>query len=666
MQESKELFRIMADTAPVMIWMAATDMCYYFNQVWLDFTGQTLEQQRLGWAEGIHPEDLQQCLDKYLKAFEERQKFCLEYRRLRADGEYRWIFDTANPQFEPDSSFAGYIGSCVDISERKQAEEALQNTNKQLEIRIAECTTELKNTNKQLQLEIAKRQPVEKQLDITECKQVEEALRQSETRFRELAQREKLLNRLANQIRRSLDLNIILETAVQEIYRILQVERCLFIWYRPDEEAPYWEIVQEARHHDLPSYVGFCTPVTEICSMTAKAFNKKIIRVNDTTALTNPVEQQFYLSLGSTATLEIPIHTQSGGVGVISCSYNSGCRFWTDSEVELLQAVTSSLAIAIDQAELYKQSHTAAATAKAQAQQLKETLQKLQQTQTQLIQTEKMSSLGQMVAGIAHEINNPVNFIYGNISHANEYTQDLLHLLHLLHLYQQRYPQPDVEIQYEIDAIDLDFLIQDLPKVLFSMRVGAIRIREIVLSLRNFSRLDEAEMKQVEIHEGIDSTLLILDYRLKAKPENFDIEVVKEYGNLPKVECYAGQLNQVFMNLLANAIDALEQYNTQRTPEEIRASPSIIRICTELIDSERVQIRIADNGFGMTEAVRLRLFDPFFTTKPVGKGTGLGLSISYQIVVEKHGGNLQCISAPGQGAEFVISIPIRQPCNGKY
>ena len=290
-------------------------------------------------------------------------------------------------------------------------------------------------------------------------------------------------------------------------------------------------------------------------------------------------------------------------------------------------------------------------------------LKTLQQTQAQLIQAEKMSGLGQLVAGVAHEINNPVNFIYGNLSHTADYTQNLLNLIQL---YQQTY-STNAQIQEKIEEFDLDYISEDLPKMLTSMKVGADRIREIVLSLRNFSRLDEAEMKPVDIHEGIDSTLMILQNRLKANPAHPAIEIVKEYGDLPRVECYAGQLNQVFMNLLANAIDALENYDNQRSPKDIQKNPSRITIRTKLVTNEtgpgyskNVVIQVQDNGPGMTETVRQQVFNPFFTTKPTGKGTGLGLSISYQIVVDKHGGLLQCFSQPHQGAEFLIEIPVLQ------
>ncbi|NJR24596.1 MAG: PAS domain S-box protein [Richelia sp. CSU_2_1] len=294
---------------------------------------------------------------------------------------------------------------------------------------------------------------------------------------------------------------------------------------------------------------------------------------------------------------------------------------------------------------------------RSQAAQLEKAMRDLHETQAQLIQTEKISSLGQLVAGVAHEINNPINFIYGNITYASQYARELLNLLHL---YRENYPDPAPEIAATAEEIEIDYLIDDFPKILESMIVGADRIRDLVVSLRNFSRLDEAQMKAVDIHEGIESTLLILQHKLKAKSDRPEIEIVKEYGNLPKVECYAGQLNQVFMNILANAIDALEEYNSKRYSREIYAKPNKITIVTSLVNSETVKIQIADNGKGIDRAVINKLFDPFFTTKPVGKGTGLGLSIGYQIVVEKHNGKLQCFSAPGQGAEFVIEIPIHQ------
>ncbi|MBD2337037.1 HAMP domain-containing histidine kinase [Calothrix sp. FACHB-156] len=292
-----------------------------------------------------------------------------------------------------------------------------------------------------------------------------------------------------------------------------------------------------------------------------------------------------------------------------------------------------------------------------QTEELQLTLNNLQKAQMQLVQSEKMSSLGELVAGVAHEINNPVNFIHGNLTHLHEYSHNLLAFIRL---YQKFYPKAPPELEAEADEIDLDFLQQDLIKLVDSMKLGTDRIRRIVLSLRNFSRMDEADFKTVDIHEGIDSTLLILQHRLKAQSNYPAIEVIKDYSSLPPVECYAGQLNQVFMNILSNAIDALEENNTKRTAAEIQAQPSQINIRTSTIDAQWIEIAIADNGVGIAEHIQQRIFDPFFTTKPVGKGTGMGMSISYQIIKEKHGGKLKCFSTIGQGTEFVIQIPIKQ------
>lgn len=296
-----------------------------------------------------------------------------------------------------------------------------------------------------------------------------------------------------------------------------------------------------------------------------------------------------------------------------------------------------------------------------QKRQLEQALEELQHTQATLIHAEKMSSLGQMVAGIAHEIKNPVNCICGNMLHLGHYTKDLTALLQL---YQQYFPSPPQEILDEIEDLDLEFLMEDLPQVVSAMEVGAERIREIVRSLRNFSRTDDISKNRVDIHEGIEGTLVILQNRLKANGNYPGIKVYKDYGNLPKVECYAGKMSQVFMNLIGNAIEALEEWVDSGNNEDKEPS---ISIRTETIVGDRnqpstVAIRIADNGPGMTEEVRQHLFDKFFTTKPVGKGTGLGLSISYQIVVEKHHGKLDCLSTPGEGAEFVVEIPVECNC----
>ncbi|MBD1896523.1 PAS domain S-box protein [Coleofasciculus sp. FACHB-129] len=497
------------------------------------------------------------------------------------------------------------------------------------------------------------------------------------------ARREALLFRLASQIRDSLDLDTILGTAVNEIRGLLQVDQCQYLWCWAQSNQASLTVTHEATTDaSRPSLLSECPP-EKLDPLSDKIRKLQTLRVDDLTSdrSLNAEDGEMQIApllsnLGVRSVLLLPLKTHAGHLGAIVCSHSSGSRPWLDSEIELLQGVVDQLAIAIDQAELYAQSRAAARAAQTQTQQLEQALHNLKQAQSQLIQTEKMSSLGQMVAGIAHEINNPVNFITGNLSHTSDYIQDLLDLVHL---YQQHYTNPVPAIQAQEEEIDLEFIIDDLPKMLSSMQMGADRIRQIVLSLRNFSRLDEAEMKPVDIHEGIDNSLLILHSRLKPNGAYGGIQVLKEYGNLPLVDCYAGQLNQVFMNILSNAIDALDSQPEPRKitiateirnrltgNEEETGSPntSLTPITEDplpMTKNQVVVIRIRDNGPGMPENVIKRLFDPFFTTKPVGKGTGLGLSISYQIVVEKHGGMLKCVSEPGQGAEFWIEIPMI-PC----
>lgn len=286
----------------------------------------------------------------------------------------------------------------------------------------------------------------------------------------------------------------------------------------------------------------------------------------------------------------------------------------------------------------------------------------MQDTQAQLVQAAKMSALGEMVAGLAHELNNPVNFIAGNLDYTKQYFEDLTRLIKA---YRQSYPNPTSEIRQISSEIELDFLVEDWQKLMQSMQVGAERLQQIVLSLRSFSRRHDDELKPADIHQGIDNTLLILQHRLQAQKNRPEIKVVKEYGQLPLVVCYSSLLNQVFMNLLANAIEALSDAATQ-TDAPLREPQIVIRTQTQPIQSwsstekatDWAVIQIGDNGYGMSQNVLEHIFDPFFTTKPVGKGTGLGLSISYKIVVEKHGGQLRCVSHPGQGTSFIVEIPL--------
>jgi signal transduction histidine kinase len=322
-------------------------------------------------------------------------------------------------------------------------------------------------------------------------------------------------------------------------------------------------------------------------------------------------------------------------------------------ELGRMAKIFNRMADSLDDAYASLEHKVAARTAE-----IEKTLQELKVTQSQLIQAEKMSSLGQLVAGIAHEINNPLSFISGNIKHAENYTQDLLKLIEI---FQSTYPLPDEKIKKYLQEIDLAFISEDLPKLLKSMKIGSDRIDQIVLNLRNFSRLDQADMKYVDLHEGIESTLVILQHRLKENSQHPEIIILREYSRLPLVECNPGLLNQVFMNLLSNAIDELishfeELTNTQNKDPFI---PEIL-IKTEVVNSQFAQISISDNGSGMIEQVRSQIFNPFFTTKPIGKGTGLGLSISYKIIVERHQGKISCASELGKGTTFSMEIPIQQ------
>lgn len=458
------------------------------------------------------------------------------------------------------------------------------------------------------------------------------------------ADRQMLLNKLSSQIRQSLDLETVIATTIESIRELLEIDACAFAWYEYQDDMPVWNMIQEARLPSLPTAIG-CYPAHIVGVSEATLLNQEVLQINDVSQCEKHTHSDFLHQLKSQSELLLPIRTQGDRLGVIICEHYQQVRPWSNDEVELLKAVSNQLAIAIDQANLYAESHR-------NSQELQVALKELQQTQSKMLQNEKMSSLGQLVAGIAHEINNPVNFIHGNINYARDYSRDLLDLVEL---YQAAYPQPTPTIAEKLEEIDLPFLQNDLQNVLSSMKMGSERIREIVKSLRLFSRLDEAEIKPVNIHDGLDSTLMILKNRLSLKSKAREISVVKHYAALPKVDCFAGQLNQVFLNIIANAIDALEE-TCDTAPTDYHPCITI----TTVEQGDQVEIHFADNGPGIPEAVQAQIFDPFFTTKDVGKGTGMGMAISYQIITEKHRGQLICRSQPGQGTEFVISIPIRQ------
>ncbi|BAY61597.1 GAF sensor signal transduction histidine kinase [Calothrix brevissima NIES-22] len=485
------------------------------------------------------------------------------------------------------------------------------------------------------------------QLQAQQLAQAAEREREAAERERKATEREKTLAATVEKIRQSLDLKTIFATSTKEVRQLLEVDRATIYRLLPNKNV---EFVAESLAHNSTSNQEVVPFIIQDYLQQNQGENYDIGQIVIIKDIYNTVDYPSQINLlkpiVARAYMIVPIFQGDKIWGLLAAYQNTKPRNWQQDEIDLLVHIGNQLGVGIQQAELLEKTQI-------QKEELKQTLQELQQTQSQLIQSEKMAGLGQLVAGVAHEINNPINFIYGNITYVSEYAEDLLKLLHI---YQKNYPNPKAEVQKHIANLDLDFLAKDLPKIINSMTVGAERISELVLSLRTFSRLDEADMKPVNIHEGIDSTLLILEHRLKPQDNFTAIEVFKEYGNLPLVECYAAQLNQVFMNVISNAIDALEH----SISKDKKLHQPQIHIQTEVIDENSIAIQIVDNGCGIPDDVRSRIFDPFFTTKEPGKGTGLGLYISYQIVVDKHGGQIQCISEPGKGAEFRVEIPIKR------
>ncbi|MEH1837747.1 MAG: ATP-binding protein [Nostoc sp.] len=454
-----------------------------------------------------------------------------------------------------------------------------------------------------------------------------------------------LFDDISTQLTTSLDTRQIAQLVLQELSQLIESSAGMILLLSPDATA--FEIIAEFGvffDHSQPE------PGKGIIGNIVQSNRAEL--VNDVQA-----DPRLEGQKNVNAMICVPLRAKERVLGAIAIG-TAKTDSYKAEHLKLVSIFASQTAIAIEKAVLYEQSTQAAVQAKAQTQKLQQALHELQLAQTQLIQSEKMSSLGQLIAGVAHEINNPVNFICGNLKYVAEYAQDLLHLLEK---YQKFIPVAPPELESELDNIDLEFIMQDFPKLLDSMKLGTGRIVEIVQSLKNFSRHDEAEMKAVNIHDGIDGTLMILHHRLKADVHRPAIEIVKDYAKLPPIECYPGQLNQVFMNILANAIDALEEsmenWGVKNNSQSPTSNPQIT-IRTKVLDQQWVVIRIADNGPGMKEEVIRRIYDPFFTTKDVGKGTGLGMAISYQIVVDKHGGMLKCRSQPSEGTEFWIQIPV--------
>jgi len=620
LQESEQRFRAVFEQAAIGIVKVWPDGQFLnANQGFCNIVGYSeLELKSRNVGDISHPEDVAadvESRDRLLAG--EIFNYSIEKRFIRKDGSFVWTNMTVSLVRDGFGEPSYVIGVIEDISARKLAEAIL----------------------------------------------------------RQQLKRERLVVGMLERIRSSLNLEEILTKTVAEVRQFLQTDRTVIYQFNPD-----WSgfVNVESVGKNWLAIQGITINDSCFKDSYASAYEHgRAVAVDD---IYQADLSECYINLLSQfqvrANLVVPVLQGEKLWGLLIAHECAGHRHWLEIEVECLKQISVQLAIAIQQSTLFEQAQTEIADRKqaesalqesearerSKALELEAAINKLRTTQAQLVQNEKMVSLGQLVAGVAHEINNPVSFIHCNLNPARNYTLDLLELIKI---YQHYCPNPPAQVLDKINEIDLDYIAEDFPRLFNSMQVGTERIVEIVKSLRNFSRLDESAGKSVNIHEGIDSTLMILQNRLKSHSSPGEIQIVKDYQLLPQIECFPGELNQVFMNILINAIDALEERDKQRSIEECDRHPSTIAIRSYQAGAGFVAVSIADNGWGIPDSVRSRLFDPFFTTKPVGKGTGLGLSISHSIIVDRHGGRLSCISTPGEGAEFLIEIPVRPNLTGR-
>ncbi|OAB55704.1 hypothetical protein AY600_19835 [Phormidium willei BDU 130791] len=471
--------------------------------------------------------------------------------------------------------------------------------------------------------------------------------KRAERERQELLVRTQILNSISLKIRKSLNLDTILESTVTAIFDELKVDFCCFGWSFVQENDEYWQVFKESKAPGVPSFLGEYK-LEHFQKVYAALMDNRPYLINSIDTCNDESIKQLFKHSSIQSYGTIPVQTMGGRLGGFHLGWTHEIQEWDSDDIWLLQEIANQVAIAIQQADLYRE-------AKSKSEELSQAYRQLQDTQIQLLQAEKMSSLGQLVGGIAHEINNPVSFIYGNLDYAAEYSQGLIELYQR---YSQAYPNPPEDLSEYCEAIDLEFLLDDFPKIITSMKYGATRIRDIVKSLRTFSRLDESNLKDVDLHENLDSTLVLLRNRLHEGNPPQEIEVIKQYGTLPHVSCYSGLLNQVFMNLLMNAIDAIEVKRNQLNSSQLEQYQGQITLTTSLVSPDAVMITIQDNGCGMSASTQDKIFNPFFTTKPVGTGTGMGLPTSYQIITQSHQGKLDCASTLGHGTKFIIELPL--------
>ncbi|NET04004.1 MAG: PAS domain-containing protein [Symploca sp. SIO2B6] len=647
----------------------------FFSSRWKEIRGfaeDEIDNHLDEWSKRIHPDDLNRVMQAVNDHFAQKNSFfAVEYRVRRRDNSYIWILDRGQAIWDEQGNVVRMVGSETDISDRKQAEFALQESEERFR-QLAENINEVFIINSADFSQVIYISPAYEQIWGRSC----QSMYQKPDSWLEAVHPEDI-ERVISAFQKKAQGELF-----REEYRIIKPDRsirwifgrCFPVNNQAGEIYRYAGIAEDiterkyieetlakSRDFYLSLFEKFPTPIwrsdvnakcdyfnEEWLNFTGRSFEQEL--GDGWVEGVHPDDVEKCMSTYLSAFKECQPFEMEYRLRNHQGEYRSMADFghpYYDLEGNFAGYVGACYDITERQ--------QAEAQLRVQTQQLSQALHELRQTQAQMIHNEKMFSLGQLLAGVAHEINNPISFIYGNLDPAEEYIQDLLALIRL---YQQTYPQPTAEIENLTREIDLDFLVEDLQKLINSMNVGAERIRNIVLSLRNFSHNSETMMKAVDIHQGIDNTLTILRPRLKAQGRRPEIKVIKDYSKLPAVNCYAGELNQVFMNIISNGIDALEEALAKPEPPH-----PCIRIRTQMSDSNSVIIGISDNGYGISEQVIEKIFDPFFTTKSIGQGTGLGLAISHKIVVEKHQGKLQCISKPGKGTEFMIEIPISNRTN---
>ncbi|MDF0556254.1 PAS domain-containing protein [Kamptonema sp. UHCC 0994] len=704
LEQSQKRYETLAEASPIGVYLTdAKGDCLYVNQTWSQTTGLTKEEA-IGpdWARTLHPEDKERVFKEWYETALVKQQFRSEYRFLHPDSSIAWVMGQALPLIDSEGEIEGYVGTVTDISDRKQAEIELASSQAELMalfnamqdviivlnaegryLKIApSCAPLLYQPSKEVLgktlHELLPKDAADLFLNTVHQAIINQSLTQLEYslpigdrlvwfdgRISPMSEDRVVLvaRDISDRKRQEQALRLIVEgtaaktgeeffkSCVQYLAQVLEVRYAVISEFVDSEKSSAKTLAFWAGDDfcDNFTYSLVGTPCKNVAS------NTEVCRYPNSVQHLFPEDDYLVaIKAESYAGLSI-IDTAGNYLGLLTVLDTKPMVQDIEMQSAILRIFATRAGAEIERIKAEATVRESEIQLRLQSEELEKTLKRLQTTQTQLIQSEKMSSLGQLVAGIAHEINNPVSFIFGNLQPAADYASDLIELIHL---YQEHYPIPPLVISEFAKAIDFEYLVSDFSNLLNSMKTGATRISDIVKSLRTFSRLDEADLKEIDVHENIESTLIILQNRLNVGTGKKKLSVVKNYGKLPLIECYGGLLNQVFLNLLVNAIDAIEQQRSSLDLTQESDYLGCITITTAINLGNQVIISIQDNGCGMSSEVQEKIFNPFFTTKPVGKGTGMGLATSYQIVNENHRGRLRCCSASGEGTEFVIELPI--------